>query len=77
MGASDIERRLAVQEALVCTLITHAANRGMIADMIYEAKVRLGYPMSPDEKLIRTGVVDQLEAVLRQLDARPIAARMR
>jgi hypothetical protein len=33
--------------------------------------------MSPDEKLIRTGVVDQLEAVLRQLDARPIAARMR
>lgn len=77
MGASDIERRLAVQEALVGALITHAANRGMIADMIYEAKVRLGYPMSPDEKLIRTGVVDQLEAVLRQLDNRPIAARMR
>jgi hypothetical protein len=77
MGASDVERRLAVQEALVRALITHAANRGMIADMIHEAKVRLAYPMSPDEKLIRTGVLDQLEAVLDQLDNRPLALRTR
>jgi len=73
----EVEQRVAVQEALVTALIAHAANRGMIADMIYEAKVRLGYPMGPTEKVIRSGVVDQLEAILRLLDNRPIAARMR
>ena len=56
MGGSEVEQRLAVQEALVCALITHAANRGMIADMVHEAKVRLGFPMSPGEKVIRAGV---------------------
>ena len=77
MGGSEVEQRLAVQEALVCALITHAANRGMIADMVYEAKVRLGFPMSPGEKVIRSGVIHQLETVLRQFDTRPLAARMR
>ncbi len=77
MGGTDMEQRLAVQEALVCALIAHAANRGMIADMVYEAKARLGYPLSPGEKVIRTGVLDQLEAVLDQLDNRPIALTMR
>ncbi|HKT54085.1 MAG TPA: hypothetical protein VJP88_06505 [Caulobacteraceae bacterium] len=75
MLSNDTEKRLAVQEALVAALITHAANRGMIADMIHEAKVRLGYPMSAEEKSIRVGVLAQLEAVLRQLDMRPIALR--
>jgi hypothetical protein len=77
MGASDVEQRLAVQEALVCALITHAANRGMIADMVHEAKVRLGFPMSAGEKVIRSGVIDQLEAVLHRFDNRPLAVRMR
>jgi hypothetical protein len=77
MGANEIELRLAVQEALVCALITHAANRGMIADMVHEAKVRLGFPMSQGEKTLRSGVLAQLETVLRQFDNRPIAARMR
>jgi hypothetical protein len=77
MSGSEVEQRLAVQEALVSALITHAANRGMIADMVYEAKVRLGFPMSPGEKVIRAGVLDQLESVLHQLDNRPIALSMR
>jgi hypothetical protein len=49
----------------------------MIADMVYEAKVRLGFPMSPGEKVIRAGVLDQLETVLHQLDNRPLALSMR
>jgi hypothetical protein len=76
-GSTEVEQRLAVQEALVSALITHAANRGMIADMVHEAKVRLGFPMSPGEKVIRAGVLDQLEAVLNQLDNRPLALSMR
>jgi hypothetical protein len=72
-----MEQRLAVQEALVCALITHAANRGMIADMVREARVRLGFPMSPGEKVVRAGVLDQLETVLDQLDNRPLALRVR
>jgi hypothetical protein len=75
LHTEDTEKRLAVQEALIAALITHAANRGMIADMIFEAKYRLGYPMNPDEKTIRQGVLNQLEAVLRQFDQRPIALR--
>jgi hypothetical protein len=31
--------------------------------------------MNPDEKTIRQGVLNQLEAVLRQFDQRPIALR--
>ena len=77
MSGSEVEQRLAVQEALVSALITHAANRGMIADMVYEAKVRLGFPMSTGEKVIRSGVLNQLEAVLSQFDNRPLVARMR
>jgi hypothetical protein len=33
--------------------------------------------MSPGEKVIRAGVLDQLESVLHQLDNRPIALSMR
>jgi hypothetical protein len=77
MGGSEVELRLAVQEALVSALITHAANRGMIADMVREARIRLGFPMSANEKVVRAGVLDQLETVLDQLDNRPLALRAR
>jgi uncharacterized coiled-coil protein SlyX len=73
----DLEQRLAVQEALVSALIVHAANRGMIADMIHEAKARLTPRLSAAEQDVRAGVVAQLESILRQLDSRPIAARRR
>ncbi len=73
----DLEQRLAVQEALVSALIVHAANRGMIADMIHEAKARLSPRLSAAEQDVRAGVVAQLESILRQLDSRPIAARRR
>ncbi len=77
MDASDVERRLAVQEALVSALITHAANRGMIADMIHEARARLAYPMGGEEKAVREGVLSQLETILNDFDNRPIAIRPR
>jgi hypothetical protein len=77
MGGSEVELRLAVQEALVCALIAHAANRGMIADMVREARIRLGFPASANEKAVRAGVLDQLETVLEQLDNRPLALRAR
>ena len=77
MSGSEVEQRLAVQDALFSALRTHAANRGMIADMVHEAKVRLGFPMSQGEKVIRAGVLDQLETVLHQLDNRPLALSMR
>jgi len=77
MDASDVERRLAVQEALVSALITHAANRGMIADMIREAQVRLSHPMGGAEREMREGVLAQLQGILHDFDNRPIAARPR
>jgi hypothetical protein len=73
----DLEQRLAVQEALVSALIVHAANRGMIADMIHEAKARLSPRLSRAEQDVREGVVAQLESILHQLDSRAIAARRR
>jgi hypothetical protein len=73
----DLEQRLAVQEALVSALIVHAANRGMIADMIQEAKARLSPRLSKAEQDVRAGVVAQLESILHQLDSRPVTARRR
>jgi hypothetical protein len=73
----DLEQRLAVQEALVSALVIHAANRGMIADMIQEARARLSPGLSPTEQDVRAGVVAQLESILDALDKRPIAARRR
>jgi hypothetical protein len=73
----DVEQRLAVQEALVSALIAHAANRGMIADMLFDAKARLGATDNPGERAISAGVIGQLEAILGQLDTRPAAARRR
>jgi hypothetical protein len=71
----DVEQRLAVQEALVSALIAHAANRGMIADMLHDARARLGATSRPDEQVIRAGVIDRLEAILGLLDSRLGAAR--
>jgi hypothetical protein len=73
----DIEQRLAVQEALVSALVIHAANRGMIADMIHEARARLSPRLGAAEQAVRAGVVAQLESILDELDRRPIAARRR
>jgi hypothetical protein len=73
----DLEQRLAVQEALVSALIIHAANRGMIADMIHEAKARPASRLTAAEQDVRAGVVAELESILHQLDSRPIAARRR
>jgi hypothetical protein len=73
----SLEQRLAVQEALVSALIIHAANRGMIADMIHEAKVRLSSKPAAGDQDVRAGVVARLESILNELDRRPIAARRR
>jgi hypothetical protein len=73
----DLEQRLAVQEALVSALVTHAANRGMIADMIHEATVRLSPRLSAAEQVVRAGVVAQLQSILDELDRRPIGMRRR
>jgi len=73
----DLEQRLAVQEALVRALIVHAANRGMIADMIQEAKARLSSRQAAAERDVCAGVVAQLESILDQLDSRPLAAGRR
>ena len=73
----DLEQRLAVQEALVSALVTHAANRGMIADMIHEAKARLSPRLSAAEQVVRAGVVAQLQSILDELDRRPIGMRRR
>ncbi len=73
----DLEQRLAVQEALVSALVIHAANRGMIADMIHEATARLSPRLSAAEQVVRAGVVAQLQSILDELDRRPIGMRRR
>ncbi len=73
----DVEQRLRVQEALVGALITHAANRGMIADMLEEARARLSARGADAERDIRAGVVARLESILGELDRRPGPQRRR
>jgi hypothetical protein len=71
----DVGQRLAVQEALTTALIVHAANRGMMADMLEDARARL--VAGGDARDVRAGVVERLEAILTELDKRPVPQRRR
>ncbi|HLK26021.1 MAG TPA: hypothetical protein VKT30_15310 [Caulobacteraceae bacterium] len=73
----DVEQRLKVQEALLSALIVHAANRGMIADMLEDARTRLSAGGKADDQPVRAGVVARLESILSELDKAPGLQRRR